>query len=454
MKDIRDVNRAFSLGYKVPLSSLASGGYLTTGNAFYVHSGTGSNSYSGRRTSTPVATIDYAVGLCTASKGDVIFVMPGHAENISAATSLLLDVAGVKVIGLGEGRNRPVLTYTATAGTVEMDAANCSIENIVFLASVSAVSVGINIDAADCSLIGCEFNWDETGDDFARMVDTASVARTTIRGNKFIAEDTAGTNEGVFLNNSDDAVIEDNYFYGDFTEGAIDFETGASTNVRVVGNDIYNSDTTAGIVVDSAVSDTGIIANNRMTSLCTTATVADNAVFNPGTLLDGGGNYLSRGTDRKAYRVPVAGNAGLLEWRTARHASTVFDGATGNAHGDTAGTGNPYTIFTVTGDVVLMAIWGVCNTNIAGAGTLEVGVASNTAALIAQIANAEDLDDGDIYIDATPGVGAEATQASGSLFAINDGTDIIETVGTADITAGQVDYYAIWAPMEDGAYLA
>jgi hypothetical protein len=34
---------------------------------------------------------------------------------------------------------------------------------------------------------------------------------------------------------------------------------------------------------------------------------------------------------------------------------------------------------------------------------------------------------------------------------IIDGTDIVETTATADITAGQIDYYCIYAPMEAGA---
>lgn len=105
-----------------------------------------------------------------------------------------------------------------------------------------------------------------------------------------------------------------------------------------------------------------------------------------------------------------------------------------------------HTLFTVTGNV-LVTVFGICDTNLAGAGTFEVGVAGNTAGIIAQIANATDLDDGDIYVDATPGVGAEALP---SPFIINDGADIILTIGTADITAGVVDFYCLWRPLSDG----
>ena len=140
----------------------------------------------------------------------------------------------------------------------------------------------------------------------------------------------------------------------------------------------------------------------------------------------------------------------LLQWRIAKRTSSAFTGGTSNAHGDHDGTGDPYSLFTVTGDVVVKAVVGICNVSLEGAGTLEVGVAGNTAKLLAQIANTTTLDDGDVWTDAGTEAGVDIA-AAGSLFFINDGADIIETAGTANITAGQIDYYCIWAPLEEGA---
>src|SRR3990167_124439 len=42
---------------------------------------------------------------CVAGRGDVVLVMPGHVEAISTDQSL--NVKGLKVIGLGEGDERP-----------------------------------------------------------------------------------------------------------------------------------------------------------------------------------------------------------------------------------------------------------------------------------------------------------------------------------------------------------
>ena len=59
------------------------------GNIWFVDSGqtsTGADAVGyGRSPDKPVLTIDYAVGLATASNADVIYVMPGHNEAITAA---------------------------------------------------------------------------------------------------------------------------------------------------------------------------------------------------------------------------------------------------------------------------------------------------------------------------------------------------------------------------------
>lgn len=112
-------------------------------------------------------------------------------------------------------------------------------------------------------------------------------------------------------------------------------------------------------------------------------------------------------------------------------------------------TGNTgaHTLFTVTGNV-LVNVFGICDTNLAGAATIEVGVAGNTAGLIAQVADATDLDDGDIWVDATPAVGVEALPGAKIL---NDGADIILTIGSTDLTAGVVDFYCVWRPLSAGS---
>lgn len=138
--------------------------------------------------------------------------------------------------------------------------------------------------------------------------------------------------------------------------------------------------------------------------------------------------------------------SGKLEVNIVKKVGSAFTGGSANTHGDSAGTGNPYTLFTVTGDVKVN-VYGICNTILAGASaTLEVGVASDTAILIAQT-TATDIDADEAWTSATVTPGALTTAYK----VIVNGADIIETVGTADITSGQMDYYCEWIPLEAGA---
>jgi len=109
----------------------------------------------------------------------------------------------------------------------------------------------------------------------------------------------------------------------------------------------------------------------------------------------------------------------------------------------TTGAVGAHTLFTVTGNV-LVQVFGVCDTDLTGAATFEVGVTGNTAGLIAQIADATTLDNGELYVDATPAVGVEAITGT---FVLNDGADIILTIGGTAVTGGVVDFYCIFRPL-------
>src|SRR3970040_704418 len=90
----------------------------TPGDTFFVHGGTGTDGAGyGQNPDAPVATIDYAIGLCTANKGDVIYVLPGHAETINTAGAIEADKAGISIIGLGNGEDRPGITVGSTLDT-------------------------------------------------------------------------------------------------------------------------------------------------------------------------------------------------------------------------------------------------------------------------------------------------------------------------------------------------
>ena len=57
----------------------------------------------------PFGTIAGALTKCLANRGDIIYVMPGYTETVATAGALDLNVAGVKIIGLGDGVIAPNL---------------------------------------------------------------------------------------------------------------------------------------------------------------------------------------------------------------------------------------------------------------------------------------------------------------------------------------------------------
>ncbi len=119
----------------------------------------------------------------------------------------------------------------------------------------------------------------------------------------------------------------------------------------------------------------------------------------------------------------------------------------------TAWTQAAHKLFTVTGTVKIKSIIGICDITLVGAGTLEVGIAGNTACLLAQIADAEDVDQHDIWAgrDTATHASKQAVGESEPDF-IKD-TDIDLVVGTANITAGQITFVIDWEPESDGATL-
>jgi hypothetical protein len=130
----------------------------------------GSNSNKGTY-QQPFKTIDYAIGRCTAGRGDVIYVMPGHVEDVSTAAAgaatVDLDVDGVTIIGLGRGAAQPRFDFTATAGIVTVSADNCAIVNMNFHANVSAVVIGLSVlaGATDLLVKNCSFDVETTTTD-------------------------------------------------------------------------------------------------------------------------------------------------------------------------------------------------------------------------------------------------------------------------------------------------
>lgn len=255
------------------------------GEILFVHSGTGTDAAgNGRNPDAPLATIDYAIGLCTADKGDVIYVMPGHNEGLGDA-QITVDVAGVSIIGLGRGALRPRIDFDHANASIDVAANGCTLKNLVLLPSVTAVAIGIDVNAAatDTLIEDVEALPGEDGagvDEFVLVVDIkAGCTRTTVRGLKVRPHaSAAGCVAGVKLTGaSDDVLIEDCdiALLGAAGVAPINGDTTLSTNVRIKGC-VLVSDDEPGIELltgtTGSIHDTDIFSN---LATIAAATVAD-----------------------------------------------------------------------------------------------------------------------------------------------------------------------------------
>lgn len=117
----------------------------------------------------------------------------------------------------------------------------------------------------------------------------------------------------------------------------------------------------------------------------------------------------------------------------------------------TTGATGASTLFTITGDV-LVTVFAVCTSDLTsgGAATVEVGIAGNTAAIIAQT-TATTIDAGEVWIGSTTPATVVALGTPTHQFILNTGTDIIQTIGTTTVSGGVLTYYCFWFPLsEDG----
>ena len=244
----------------------------TTGNIFFVDAGAAGASDAvgaGDNPDVPFATIDYAIGQCTANNGDRIYVMPGHVENLTTATAINCDVAGVEIIGMGSGGDIPTLSTTAAAGSITVGAASITLKNLKLVANfATGTTAGITIAAAgdNCTLDGIIMRDTANTSEFLTHVKIATtVADLTIKNCDFVSlSGGSATNSLLFAGTTTYLRILDTFIFTDSTDSVVDHLVGAATNASINNLTVYNEDDqTAGYVLDFHASSTGIVTNCR-----------------------------------------------------------------------------------------------------------------------------------------------------------------------------------------------
>lgn len=236
-----------------------------SGKVFWVDSNA---TTAGRGTfDSPFTTIDrcFDTGIVRANKGDVVMVKAGHTEAITAAAGLVFDVAGVAVVFLGEGATRARITFgTAVGADLDVDAANVTLVNPLFVSALDALTGPIDVNAADFTIVNGEYR------DAAAMAATdcivadAGADRMTIDGWRFV-DSTTGTQKqsNIQIAAADDVILKNIDIVGDFGTGAI--ENGTAW-VNALLDNVNINNTAAGPVVTILLqaTSTGTMRNSTL----------------------------------------------------------------------------------------------------------------------------------------------------------------------------------------------
>ena len=261
----------------------------STGPVYYVSSDTGSDSAgAGLHPDSPYATLDYAVDQMTTAKnadnGTTIFVMPGHTETVAAAADIAVDVSGISIIGLGHGNARPTFTWSATASTWTVTAANCYIQNIRCTSSIDEMVKMFSVTAAHCTLDAVDVFQTSAANIIQFLLTDASAGDITVKNcSHYQVQEAGGSQAWIQLIGCDRARVVDNRFHLKLadvaTSAVISNITTACLGVDIARNNItmtgYSASLVSAILLLSTT--TGNVADNRIgtnTAANTTINVA------------------------------------------------------------------------------------------------------------------------------------------------------------------------------------
>ncbi|MCP4613024.1 MAG: hypothetical protein GY845_30390 [Planctomycetes bacterium] len=220
--------------------------------------------------SKPFASIDYAIGKCTAGRGDMIMVKPGHSETLTA--SITCDVAGVKIVGLGGPGDMPAISCTTATDVITVTAANVTIANIEFaVPGLDAVTADINIAAAGCSVINTRHHGSTTSMNKVDIITITSAGDDFLLDGVRIFNDTVEVVGGIAIEGACARGEIRNCFIMDtvgFTNGALSDE--ATATELFVHHNVFSNAKAATVVMEFGNNSTGVCSFNHINGRHTT----------------------------------------------------------------------------------------------------------------------------------------------------------------------------------------
>jgi hypothetical protein len=255
---------------------------LGTGKEWYVDSGA-SGAATGTNWTDASLTLEAAVNLSTAdsgaSRGDRIHVAQGHAETLTGADAVDVDVIGISVIGYGRGSLMPTFTFLLAADEFVVGADNIGLSNLRFEVSSSSITTVLDIqDGVDYAHIkDCVFTCVDAADGAVNFINLVNNNTGCIIEDCTFDSKAGGAAESAIMldADTDQTVIRNNLIQGDYSVACIEGDTTKSTELLIQGNFLVNgsSDSIIGEpAIDLLTGTTGYILDNYL--VCNVATVS------------------------------------------------------------------------------------------------------------------------------------------------------------------------------------
>lgn len=240
-----------------------------------------------------VSSLNEACKRCRSGMGDIIYVLPGHTENLAVADAVPDLVAGTQIIGCGRpgSSNAPTLVWTAAAATLLLNVADVTLAgfNLNFTGA-NTIAAPIIVTGTGCSIVGCKMDLGSGASNDAQTPITLSTGAhdCLIAGNHMAPS--GAQNANVIIIHVAAAVaraqILGNYISTTLTattNGVI--HVGAAATDLNIGRNIIANYVADGIGIEVAdtFAATGIIWENYIGLLGTTATAASKGVHFTGT---------------------------------------------------------------------------------------------------------------------------------------------------------------------------
>lgn len=268
--------------FGIPVYGSQSNGQPLVGQVLFVDTVNGVNAGPGVSPTAPYQTLVYAISQAAANA--TIFLMPGSTITVADATSTAFNVAGLTIIGMGYGSQRPLFDFTTAAtASIVVSVNNVMVQNCRFRASFLSITAPFTLTTATSVMVDNNIFFDTSNVlNFLNIVNSTGVANTidriSLTNNQWSSLGTTSVNSFLLSANDIDRPtwLNNTIIQATTVDAAIlaTITAGVITNVNAGYNKGYRNNTTTAngsLINVGGSTSTGIVYNNFVQTLTTTS---------------------------------------------------------------------------------------------------------------------------------------------------------------------------------------